>query len=87
LQASDAHDTRSVADLMLTSPKTLAGDAAVQLIRPDEPAAVAFSRSSESPLRRLVVVDDRHALLGLVCLHREGTGFCGASQPTAVSTI
>jgi hypothetical protein len=58
-----------------------------ELIGPDEPAAVAFSRASESPFRRLVVVDDRHALLGLVCLNRASTGFCGASQPTAVSTI
>jgi hypothetical protein len=127
LQTPDILDDRSVADLMLTNPKTAAGDATVQQVRellanprvqlvlladgrtfrgavteiPDdadpqgaalqfaqpepelitagESAAVAFARARQNPYRRLIVVDEHDTLLGLVCLNRAQTGFCGAA--------
>ena len=135
LQSPDHGDARSVADLMLKSPKTLTGDATVQevravlanprvqlvlladgrtfrgavteipedadpqaaalqfaqaepeLIAPGESAAVAFSRARQNPERRLIVIDEPETLLGLVCLNRAGTGFCGATRPTSVSAF
>lgn len=45
-------------------------------VAPDEPAEALRLRLVAAGQRRLAVVGARHALLGLVCLKRSGTGFC-----------
>jgi CBS domain-containing protein len=54
-------------------------DAEVETIGPDAPASVAYARSKASPYRRLVVLDGDGLLLGLLCLNRKHTGFCGGA--------
>jgi CBS domain-containing protein len=49
----------------------------VETISPAESAAVAFEVTARNPTRRVVVVDDDGRLLGLVCVDRALTRFCG----------
>lgn len=46
------------------------------LISPDAPAAIAAERAAANPHRRVIVLDDQHNLLGLLCLNASRTGFC-----------
>jgi len=48
-----------------------------ETISPTESAAVAFDVTARNPTRRVVVVDDDGRLLGLVCVDRTLTRFCG----------
>jgi CBS domain-containing protein len=48
-----------------------------ETISPNESAAVAFELTARNPARRVVVVDDDGMLLGLVCVDRSRTRFCG----------
>jgi CBS-domain-containing membrane protein len=48
----------------------------VSTMPPETPAEEAFSRTAESPFRRIVVVDEDRALLGLLCLNETLTSFC-----------
>jgi len=50
-------------------------------IGPDESASTALDRTAAAPHRRLVVVDDRQHLLGLLCLDESRTRFCGSPGP------
>ena len=54
-------------------------DTEVEVISPHASADEAFERAAASPTRRVVVLDDDHNLLGLLCLNPSRTGFCGAS--------
>ena len=36
----------------------------------------AYARAAASPTRRVIVLDDDHNLLGLLCLNQSRTGFC-----------
>lgn len=51
---------------------TLAG----RTVRPHESAAAIEQMLVDRGRRRIAVVDDRDALLGLLCLKRRGRGFC-----------
>jgi CBS-domain-containing membrane protein len=64
-EAADDHVALRYADL---DPDSLA---------PSEPAPTAFDVTAKSPHRRVVVLDERNALLGLVCLDKTLTHFCG----------
>jgi CBS domain-containing protein len=46
------------------------------VISPDAPAATAFERAHANPHRRVIVLDDQHNLVGLLCLNARRTGFC-----------
>jgi CBS domain-containing protein len=62
------------------APDSLARDFAeptAETISPTESAAVAFEVTARNPRRRVVVVDDEGTLLGLVCVDRARTRFCG----------
>ncbi|HVU76910.1 MAG TPA: CBS domain-containing protein [Gaiellaceae bacterium] len=48
----------------------------VPTISAQAPAADAFTRTTESPHRRIVVLDDDRTLLGLLCLNATRTNFC-----------
>jgi len=48
-----------------------------ETIGPDEPASVAFERTALNVHRRLVVLGDGEELLGLICLDKTRTRFCG----------
>jgi CBS domain-containing protein len=50
-----------------------------QIISPHASADEAFERASASPNRRVIVLDDDRNLLGLLCLKRDRSGFCGSS--------
>ena len=50
---------------------------AVETIGPEESATVAFTRAGLNPDRRIVVLDDSRHLLGLLCLDKSRTRFCG----------
>ena len=50
-----------------------------ETIGPDTGAFAAFGRAAASPHRRVIVVDDDGALLGLLCLNPTRTRFCGTS--------
>jgi CBS domain-containing protein len=47
-----------------------------ETIPPDASEEEAFARAAASPGRRVVVLDDDHNLLGLLCLNARRTGFC-----------
>jgi len=47
-----------------------------ETISPGESAQSAFERTAGSPHRRVVVLGDDGALLGLLCLNMAGTRFC-----------
>jgi CBS domain-containing protein len=64
------------------APQSLARDFAdltPETISPTESAAVAFEVTARSPHRRVVVVGNDGTLLGLVCLDRTLTRFCGVA--------
>jgi CBS domain-containing protein len=61
------------------SPAREFADVAPELISPTESAAVAFEVTARNPQRRVVVVDDDGILLGLVCVDRTLTRFCGVA--------
>ena len=50
-----------------------------EVISPHASADEAFERAAASPNRRVVVLDDDRNLLGLLCLNRDRSGFCGSS--------
>jgi CBS domain-containing protein len=52
------------------------GETAPETIAPDAPGDAAFRRASDSPHRRVIVVDDGGNLLGLLCLDPSRTRFC-----------
>jgi CBS domain-containing protein len=66
---SDAEPGGFALEFAVPSPDTIA---------PDEPAATAFARAAANPNRRVVVLDEHGALLGLLCLNSTRTRFCGA---------
>jgi CBS domain-containing protein len=49
-------------------------------IAPTESGEVAFEVTARSPHRRVVVVDAEGTLLGLVCVDRARTRFCGLAS-------
>jgi CBS domain-containing protein len=51
-------------------------------ISPDASAEEAFAAASASPHRRVVVLGDDRALLGLLCLDQTRTRFCQTSGST-----
>jgi CBS domain-containing protein len=51
-----------------------------QVVSPQAPADEAFERAAASPNRRVIVLDDDRNLLGLLCLKRDRSGFCGSSS-------
>lgn len=59
------------------SPARDFADLTPETISPTESAAVAFEVTARNPHRRVVVVGDDGTLLGLVCLDRTLTRFCG----------
>lgn len=66
------------------------GDRALELSRlvgrtvgPDAPAELVRQRLVGGGLRRLAVVDRQGRLLGLLCLKRRQTGFCGDADVAA----
>ncbi len=63
-----APDDRPALDYVLTEPETLS---------PTESATLAFERATRSPSRRVVVLDGPDELVGLVCLDKTLTRFCG----------
>ena len=50
---------------------------APEVISADEPAASAYERACVTPSRRIVVLGEDETLLGLVCLDKSKTHFCG----------
>lgn len=59
-----------------TGPARALGTLADRTVRPLAPLAAATAELLRSKRRRLAVVDDRGRLLGLLCLKRDGTGYC-----------
>ena len=55
-------------------------DVAPTTISPTESAAVAFEVTARHPQRRVVVVGEDGTLLGLVCVDRALTRFCGVAS-------
>ena len=53
-------------------------DADPEVISPHASADEAFERATASPNRRVIVLDDDRNLLGLLCLNRDRSGFCGS---------
>ena len=51
--------------------------AAPETLPPTESATTAFELAARSPHRRVVVLDERDGLIGLVCLDKTLTRFCG----------
>jgi CBS-domain-containing membrane protein len=52
-------------------------DDRIESISPNASADEAFERTSASPSRRVIVLDDARNLLGLLCLNANRTRFCG----------
>jgi hypothetical protein len=52
-----------------------------EALSPSDSAETAYDRAARNPHRRIIVLDEDETLLGLLCLNRGGTGFCGASRP------
>ncbi|MES1248078.1 MAG: CBS domain-containing protein [Actinomycetota bacterium] len=65
-------------DAAADAPALAYADPDPETIAPTEPALTAFERADASPQRRVIVLDDDGALLGLVCLNKNRTGFCRA---------
>ena len=63
-------------------------DVSPETISPTETAAVAFEMTARNPQRRVVVLDDDGTLLGLVCVDRTLTRFCGIAtrRPSSSAT-
>ncbi len=55
-------------------------DPDAESIAPSESAVTAFDVTARNPHRRVVVLDERRALVGLVCLNEARTRFCGGSS-------
>ena len=53
---------------------------------PDADLAETWRWMSAEPRRRLAVVDNRHTLLGLLCLKRSSRGFCSDDDVAARAT-
>ncbi len=53
-------------------------DTEPEVISPHASADEAFERAAASPNRRVIVLDDDRNLLGLLCLNRDRSGFCGS---------
>jgi CBS domain-containing protein len=51
-------------------------DADAEIISPRAPEEEAFKRAAASSTRRVIVLDEAHNLLGLLCLNPSRTGFC-----------
>jgi hypothetical protein len=49
-------------------------------IAPAESAERAFELAARNPHRRVVVLDEHRALIGLVCLNEKRTRFCGGAS-------
>jgi len=65
-------------------PNALDGEPAIDFadrspasLGPDESAAAAFELAARLPHGRVVVLDEQRHLLGLLCLNRARTKFCG----------
>jgi CBS domain-containing protein len=52
-----------------------------QTIHVTDSLAEAHHQLSQTPNRRLVVIDDRNQLQGLLCHNRAGNGFCNSTSP------
>ena len=50
-----------------------------EVISPRASADEAFERAAASVNRRVIVLDEDSNLLGLLCLNRDRSGFCGSS--------
>ncbi len=70
------------------SPARDFADLSPETISPTETAAVAFEMTARNPQRRVVVLDDDGILLGLVCVDRTLTRFCGIAtrRPSSSSS-
>jgi CBS domain-containing protein len=55
-------------------------DASPTSLRPDDDATTAFTVTEALPHRRVVVLDEGNALVGLVCLDVTRTRFCGGGR-------
>ena len=59
-----------------TEPAVAYAEQTPETIPPEASADEAFARAAASPTRRVIVLDDDHNLLGLLCLNQSRTGFC-----------
>jgi CBS domain-containing protein len=59
-----------------TEPAVTYAEQAPETIPPEASADEAYARAAASPTRRVIVLDDDHNLLGLLCLNQSRTGFC-----------
>jgi CBS domain-containing protein len=64
---SNASDDDAAVAYAHTKPETISADA---------PSGVAFEQASANPHRRVIVLGDDGALLGLLCLNASRTRFC-----------
>ena len=55
-------------------------DASPTSLRPGDDATTAFTVTAANPHRRVVVLDEGNALVGLVCLDETRTRFCGGGR-------
>lgn len=67
------------------APASTLGTLAGRTIHPGTFLSEALSLMQRSRRRRLAVVDDRGALIGILCLKRSGTGFCSDDDVRARS--
>lgn len=68
--------TRVPDDAAPTDPALTYREQDPETLAPDAPADEAFERAAASPNRRVIVLDDEHNLLGLLCLNPSRPGFC-----------
>ena len=54
-------------------------------IGPTESASAGFEVTAKNPHRRVVVLDENRAILGLLCLDRTRTHFCGIESHRTTS--
>lgn len=66
-----------------TEPAVAYAEPAPETLPPDASADEAFARAAASPTRRVIVLDDAHNLLGLLCLNQGRTGFCQTPRSSA----
>jgi CBS domain-containing protein len=67
-------------DAVRDEPALPFADASPTFLRPDDTATTAFSVTEAHPHRRVVVLDEGNALVGLVCLDQTRTRFCGGGR-------
>lgn len=65
------------------TPARLIGSVHGRVIGPEADLATAWQMMTSQQRRRLAVVDDHGALLGLLCLKRTGLGFCSDADVQA----